>query len=201
MSVPSIVRHLVVNVGNVDRGDVDRKPIVLYDGCVGAVATNTVYGLEWPIHKPERSIKAAGREGVGREDDTPAFWPTAPLTEGQDDQTLLGCAVSAGLTVTPDAFENYVHLAFVAYHPATPLAGYCVAWLNVNAANAINPARFNNMNLVWCNKYIPRQSQITLVCLAGITPASAGGTPGFNYSYPGLTINGLTGQFEYEIFN
>ncbi len=200
MSVDTIVRHLVVNVGNVDRGDVRRKPIVLYDGCVGSVDTNTVYGLEFPVHKPERSLEAVGREDVGREQDAPAFWPVAPLTEGQDDVTTEGCAVSAGLTVTPDALENYVHLAFVAYHPETPDAGYCVAWLNVNVANAIDPARFQDMNIVDCNAYIPRQSQITLVCLAGITPASAGGTPGYNYSYPGLTINGLTGLFDFEIF-
>lgn len=201
MSVDTIVRHLVVNVGNIGRSDSRIKAITLYKGCVGITPTQIVYGLEFPIHKPERSIKATGREHVGRDQDSPAFYPTAPLTESQDDQTEEGCAVSAVQAVTPDALENYVQLALIAYHPETPLAGHCIASLNVNVANAIVAARFNDMDLNWCNKYIPRQSNITLVVLAGITPGSAGGTPGFSASYPGLTINGLTGQFEYEIFS
>ncbi|GAH22127.1 unnamed protein product [marine sediment metagenome] len=204
MSVDTIVRHLVVNVGDIDRGSVTPdsrvREISLYDGCVGigAEEIHDVYGLEFPIHKPDRSIKATGRENVGRPGDTPAFWPSAPLTEGQDDQTLIGCAVAGTCQIAPDALGNYVQLAFIAYHPETPLAGYCVAWLNVDtdAANQIAAGRFTNMNLVACNKYIPRQSNISLVVLAG----SADGIPGFSASYPGLTINGLTGQFEYEIF-
>jgi len=207
MSVDTIVRYKNVNVGNIDRSsvlpDTRVKAITLYEGCVGTTPTQIVYGLEFPICKLDRDIKATGREGVGRPSDTPPFFPTAPLTEGQDDQTLIGCAISAVEAVTPveDAVHtNYVQLAFIAYHPETPLAGYCVAYLDVTLANAITAARFSNMNLVWCNKYIPRQTNITLVVLAGLTPGSAGGTPGFHASYPGLTINGLTGQFEYEIF-
>lgn len=209
MSVDTIVRHLVVNVGNIERSsvlpDTRVKAITLYDGCVGTEDTQIVYGLEFPIHKPDRSIKATGREGVGRPDDTPPFFPSAPLTEGQDDQTEIGSAVSAEEDVEPVADlvdTNYVQLAFIAYHPETPSAGYCVAWLNVDAveANQIAAGRFTNMNLVACNKYIPRQSNITLVVLAGLSPGYGGGTPGFSASYPGLTINGLTGQFEYEIY-
>jgi len=199
MSVDTIVRHLVVNVGNINRDDTRNREITLYEGCVGLTPTQTVNGLEFPLHKPDRSIKATGREHVGRDQDTPPFFPTAPLTEGQDDQTTVGCAVSAEVAVTPDALENYVQLAIIAYHPETPAAGYCVAWLNVDAENALTAARFSNMNLVWCNKYIPRQSNITLVVLAGITPGSAGGTPGYSGDYPGLTITGLTAQLEYEI--
>ncbi|GAG77655.1 unnamed protein product, partial [marine sediment metagenome] len=159
-----------------------------------------VYGLEFPIHKPDRSIKATGREGVGRPDDTPPFFPTAPLTEGQDDQTDIGCAVAGTCQIAPDAdFENYVYLAFIAYHPETPNSGYCVAYLSVDADHAIEDARWEDMNLVACNKYIPRQSNISLIVLAGITPS--GVTPaGASATFPGLTIHGLTGQFEYEIF-
>jgi len=202
MSVDTIVRHLVVNVGNIAKLDGRIRAISLYDGCVGTTNTQTVYGLEFPFHKPDRSIKAAGREGVGRPDDTPPFWPPAPLAEGQDDQTALGCAVSGICEITPDARENYVYLAFIAYHPETPNSGYCVAYLSVDAAHEIADARWEDMNLVWCNKYIPRQSQITLVVLAGITPSmeGAGSTPGYVSTYPGLTINGLAGQFEYEIY-
>lgn len=209
MSVDTIIRYKNVNVGNIDRRsalpDTRVRAITLYEGCVGTTPTQIVYGLEFPIYKPDRSIKATGREGVGRPSDTPPFFPSPPLTEGQDDQTLIGCAVSAVEDVEPvedQVHANYVHIAFIAYHPETPLAGYCVAWLNVDAvaANQIAAARFTNMNLVWCNKYIPRQSNITLVVLAGLTPGYAGGTPGFSASYPGLTINGLTGQFEYEIY-
>jgi len=201
MSVDTIVRHLVVNVGNIDRGDGRIRAISLYDGCVGTEETHTVYGLEFPIHKPDRSIKATGREGVGREDDTPPFWPPAPLTEGQDDQTVLGCAVAGTCQIAPDAdFENYVYLAFIAYHPETPNSGYCVAYLSVDEDHALADARFANMNLVACNKYIPRQSNISLIVLAGITPS--GVTPaGASATFPGLTIHGLTGQFEYEIYN
>lgn len=204
MSVDTIVRHLVVNVGNIDRGDGRIRAISLYDGCVGTTVTQTVYGLEFPIHKPDRSIKATGREGVGRPDDAPPFWPSAELTEGQDDQTAIGCAVAGTCQIAPDAdFENYVYLAFVAYHPETPNSGYCVAYLSVDADNALADARFANMNLVACNKYIPRQSNISLIVLAGITPSTegAGSTPGYASTYPGLTINGLTGQFEYEIYS
>jgi len=213
MSVDTIVRHLVVNVGNIDRDDSRIREISLYDGCVGVGADeiHTVYGLEFPIHKPDRSIKATGRENVGRplktvevdgvdvKKNTPAFFPTPPLTEGQDDQTEIGSAVAGICQIAPDALGNYVYLAFIAYHPETPLAGYCVAWLNVDtdAANQIAAGRFHDMNLVACNKYIPRQSNIALVVLAG----SADGTPGSSASYPGLTINGLTPQFEYEIFS
>jgi len=198
--VDTIVRHLVVNVGDIAKLDGRIRAISLYDGCKGTEETNTVYGLEFPFHKPDRSIKAVGKEDVGRPDDTPPFYPTPPLEEGQDDQTLLGCAVTGTCEITPDERENYVQLAFIAYHPETPNSGYCVAYLNVSAANAIADARWGDMNLVWCNKYIPRQSNITLVVLAGITPGSAGGTPGFVSTYPGLTINGLAGQLEYEIF-
>lgn len=200
--IDTIIRYKTVNVGNIDRGDTRNKAITLYEGCVGLTPTQIVYGLEFPICKLDRDIRATGREGVGRPDDTPPFFPTPPLTEGQDDQTLYGSAISAveAFGVDPQQLENYVHLAIIAYHPETPLAGYCVAYLNVTGDDPIVAARFTNMNLVWCNKYIPRQSNLTLVVLAGITPGSAGGTPGYSSAYPGLTINGLTPQFEYEIF-
>lgn len=212
MSVDTIVRHLVVNVGDIDRGDGRIRAISLYDGSVGTEDTHEVYGLEFPIHKPDRSIKATGRENVGRplktvevdgvdiEKNTPPFWPTAPLTEGQDDQTAIGCAVAGVCQIAPDAdFENYVYLAFIAYHPETPDAGYCVAYLSVDTANAIADARWKDMNLVACNKQIPRQSNISLIVLPGITPS--GVTPaGALSTFPGLTIHGLSGQFEYEIF-
>lgn len=202
MAVDTIVRYKNVNVGNIARDDTRIRSITLYQGCVGLTPTQAVYGLEFPVYKPDRDIKATGREGVGRPSDTPPFFPTPPLTEGQDDQTHIGSAISAveAFGVDPQQLANYVHIAYIAYHPETPAAGYCVAWLNVTGAAPIVAARFTNMNLVWCNKYIPRQSNITLIVLAGITPAEAGGTPGFSSAYPGLTVNGLTGQFEYEVF-
>ncbi|GAH79224.1 unnamed protein product, partial [marine sediment metagenome] len=104
MSVDTIVRHLVVNVGDIDRLDGRIREITLMDGCVGTTNTqNVVWGLEFPIHKPDRSIKATGRENVGRPDDTPPFFPTTPLTEGQDDQTVIGCAVAGTCQIAPDA--------------------------------------------------------------------------------------------------
>lgn len=155
----------------------------------------SVYGLEFPIHKPNRSLKIAGREHVGRDQDTPAFFPSAPLATGQDTQTDTGCGVSAVEDLAPDAVGNYVQLAFISYDPATPAVGICAAWLNINANNPISAARFNDMNVVEANKYLPRQSNITLAVL----PGDAGNTPG-TYGLAGVCITGLTAQLEYEIF-
>lgn len=193
MSVDRIVRSIVVNVGDI--GYNDSRIRFLY---TDPDSDEAVYGLEFPIHKPNRSLHIAGREHVGRPHDTPAFWPTPPLTTGQDAQTEDGCAVSATADLAPDGQGNFVQLALVAYHPATATVGRRVAYLDVNAANAISAARFSDMNIVEANKYVPRQSNITLVVLAGLTNA-VGVTPG-TQGQPGLTITGLTAQLEYEIF-
>jgi len=153
-----------------------------------------IYGLEFPIHKPNRSLKITGRERVGRDQDTPAFFPSAPLTTGQDTQTEQGCAVSAVEDVAPDD-GNYVQLAFIAYDPAAPAVGLCVAFLDITDQESIAAARFIDMNVVEANKHVPRQSNITLVVL----PGDAGNSPG-TQGLAGLCITGLTGQLEYEIF-
>lgn len=193
MSVDRIVRSIVVNVGDVDYDDSRIRFLFTHPD-----SGLSVYGLEFPIHKPNRSLHIAGRERVGRDQDTPAFWPTPPLTTGQDAQTTEGCAVSATADLEPDGQGNFVQLALIGYDPATPTVGLCLAYLNVNAANAISAARFSDMNVVAENKYLARQSNITLVALGGLT-SGVGVTPG-TYGQPGLTITGLTAQLESEIF-
>ena len=189
MSVNQIVRSIVVNVGDIDASDSRIRFLFTHP-----VSGMSVYGLEFPIHKPNRSLKIAGREHVGRDQDTPAFFPSPPLTTGQDTQTDEGCAVSA---VEDLAMENgnYVQLAFIAYDPAAPAVGLCVAYLNLEFGTTIQAARFSDMTVVDENKHVPRQSNITLVVL----PGDAGNSPGTS-GLAGLCVTGLTGQLEYEIF-
>jgi len=188
--VDQIVRSIVVNVGDIDASDSRIRELFVHPD-----SGLSVYGLEFPIHKPNRSIKIAGREHVGRDQDTPAFFPTPPLTTGQDTQTDTGCAVSATADLAPDSSGNYVQLAFIAYDPAAPTVGLCVAFLNITTTDSIAAARFSDMNVVEKNKYVPRQSNITLVVLGG----DAGDCPG-TFGLAGLSATGLTGQLEYEIF-
>jgi len=189
--VDTIVRSIVVNVGDIDSDDSRNRELFTHPD-----SGMLVYGLEFPIHKPNRSLKISGREHVGRDQDTPAFFPSAPLTTGQDTQTEEGCAVSAVEDVPAvDAGGNYVQLAFIYYDPAAPTVGICVAWIDLQAANGIAAARFNDMNVVETEKYVPRQSNITLAVLAG----DAGNCPG-TLGLTGICITGLTAQLEYEIF-
>ena len=191
MSVDQIVRSIVVNVGDIDASDSRIRFLFTHP-----VSGMSVYGLEFPIHKPNRSLKIAGREHVGRDQDNPAFFPTClPLTTGQDTQTEEGCAVSAVEDLAPDTGGNYVQLAFIAYDPAAPTVGLCVAYLNITTADSIAAARFSDMTVVEENKHVPRQSNITLVVL----PGDAGNSPGTS-GLAGLCATGLTGQLEYEIF-
>lgn len=206
MSADTLVRSIVVNVGDVDINDSRIRNLFTHP-----VSGMSVNGIEFPIHKPNRSIKISGRERVGRDQDAQAgwaaanrppasaFWPAPPLTVGQDVQTEEGCAVSVtndpGLS--QDQQGNYVELAFVYYDPAAPTVGICVAWLRTDAS-LISRARFTDMALDASLKYVPRQANITLVVLPGITD-SPGTCPGYTGA-PGLTITGLTGQLEYEIF-
>lgn len=188
--VDQIVRSIVVNVGDIDASDSRIRELFVHPD-----SGLSVYGIEFPIHKPNRSLKIAGREHVGRDQDTPAFFPSAPLATGQDTQTEEGCEVSAVEAVEPDTDGNYVQLAFISYDPASPAVGMCVAFLNITAEESIAAARFITMSVVEANKHVPRQSNITLVVL----PGDAGNTPGTN-GLAGLCITGLTAQLEYEIF-
>jgi len=203
MSVDTIVRYAELNVGDIEASDSRIRYLFTHP-----VSGMSVYGLEFPFHKDNRSIKVTGRERVGRDQDTQAGWnaashppasafhPTAPLTAGQDEQTVEGCAVSVvEALAAEDANGNYVQIAFIAYDPAAPAVGICVAYLDVKAAGGIAAARFSDMNVVAENKYVGRQSNITLAVLGG----SAGITPGTS-GQAGLCITGLTGQLEYEIF-
>jgi len=188
--VDTIVRSIVVNVGDIQ--DDDSRIRFLFTHPDSGMS---IYGLEFPIHKPNRSIKISGREHVGRDQDTPAFFPTAPLATGQDTQTTEGCAASAVEDVAPDADGNYVQLAFIYYDPAAPAVGICVAFLDISTDESIAAARFIDMSVVEAVKYVPRQSNITLAVL----PGDAGNCPGTS-GLAGLCITGLTGQLEYEIF-
>lgn len=202
MSVDTIVRYVELNVGDIEASDSRIRYLFTHP-----VSGLCVYGLEFPFHKPNRSIKITGRERVGRDQDSQpgwsaashppasAFHPSAPLTTGQDVQTEEGCALSAVEDVTPVAGGNYVQIAFIAYDPAASAVGICVAWLNVDPDHPISAARFSDMNVVEANKFVGRQSNITLVVLGG----SSGVTPG-TYSQELLAIEGLTGQLEYEIY-
>jgi len=188
--VDTIVRSIVVNVGDIDSDDSRIRELFTHPD-----SGMLVYGLEFPIHKPNRSLKISGREHVGRDQDTPAFFPSAPLATGQDTQTEEGCAVSAVEAVEPDADGNYVQLAFIYYDPAAPTVGICAAFLNISANESIAAARFTDMSVVETVKYVPRQSNITLAVL----PGDAGNCPG-TLGLTGICITGLTAQLEYEIF-
>ncbi|MBA7496400.1 hypothetical protein ES702_07008 [subsurface metagenome] len=202
MSVDTIVRYAELNVGDIEESDSRIRYLFTHP-----VSGMCVYGLEFPFHKDNRSIKVTGRERVGRDQNQQAGWvagshppasafhPSPPLAEGQDDQTVEGCAVSAVEAIAPVAGGNYVQVAFIAYDPAAPAVGICVAWLNVDVDHPIAAARFRDMNVVAENKYVGRQSNITLAVLGG----SAGHTPG-ELNQAGLCVTGLTGQLEYEIF-
>lgn len=201
--IDTIVRYAELNVGDIEVSDSRIRFLFTHP-----VSGMDLYGLEFPFHKDNRSIKVTGRERVGRDQESQVGWnaashppasafhPSPPLTEGQDDQTEEGCAVSAVEAVTPEVDGDYIQLAFIAYDPAAPAVGICVAWLNVDSDHPIAAARFSDMNVVADNKYVGRQSNVTLVVL----PGSAGVTPG-TLGESGLCITGLTGQLEYEIFS
>lgn len=203
MSVDTIVRYAELNVGNIEASDSRMRYLFTHP-----VSGMSVYGLEFPFRKDNRSTKVTGRERVGRDQNQQAGWvagshppasafhPSAPLATGQDTQTVEGCAISAVEDVAPVAGGDYIQVAFIAYDPAAPAVGICVAWLNVDADHPIAAARFSDMNVVAENKYVGRQSNITLAVLGG----SAGVTPG-TLDQAGLCVAGLTGQFEYEIFS